>query len=72
MFLALHNHLRVGIKQPIGTRKSPGEPVVKDIKQAKQRKNASKKEIRIVLDGLCDGIGIIKLYHLKDIAQSNY
>jgi transposase len=35
-----------------GTRKSPGEKIVKDIKRATRKHYSSEEKIRIVLDGL--------------------
>ena len=40
------------MRQPIGTRKSPGEKIVNDIKRATRRQYSSEEKIRIVLDGL--------------------
>ena len=40
------------MRQPIGTRKSPGEKIVKDIKRATRKQYSSEEKIRIVLDGL--------------------
>ena len=42
------------MRQTTGTRKSPGENLVKDIKQAMRKHYLSEEKIRIVLDGLCD------------------
>ena len=39
------------MRQPIGTRKSPGEKIVKDIKRATRKQYSSEAKIRIVLDG---------------------
>jgi transposase-like protein len=40
------------MRQTIGTRKSPGEKIVKDIKRATRKQYSSEEKIRIVLDGL--------------------
>ena len=40
------------MRQPIGTRKSPGAKIVKDIKRATRKQYSSEEKIRIVLDGL--------------------
>jgi transposase len=40
------------IRQTTGTRKSPGEKLVKDIKRATRKQYSSEEKIRIVLDGL--------------------
>jgi transposase len=38
--------------QTTGTRKNPGEKIVKDIKRATRMHYSSEEKIRIVLDGL--------------------
>jgi hypothetical protein len=40
------------MRQTTGTRKSPGEKIVKDIKRATRKQYSSEEKIRIVLDGL--------------------
>jgi hypothetical protein len=40
------------MRQTTGTRRSPGEKLVKDIKRATRRQYSSEEKIRIVLDGL--------------------
>jgi transposase len=40
------------MRQLTGTRKSPGEKIVKDIKRATRKHYSSEEKIRIVLDGL--------------------
>jgi hypothetical protein len=40
------------MRQTSGTRKSPGEKIVKEIKRAMRKQYSSEEKIRIVLDGL--------------------
>jgi hypothetical protein len=40
------------MRQTTGTRKSPGEKIVKDIKRATRKQYSSEEKIRIVFDGL--------------------
>jgi transposase len=40
------------MRQTTGTRKSPGERIVRDIKRATRKHYSSEENIRIVLDGL--------------------
>ena len=40
------------MKQPIGTRKSPGAKTVRDVKRATRKQYSSEEKIRIVLNGL--------------------
>jgi len=40
------------MRQTTGTRKSPGEKIIKDIKRATRKHYSSEEKIRIVLDGL--------------------
>ena len=40
------------MRQTTGTRKSPGEKLVKDIKRATRKQYSSEEKIRIILDGL--------------------
>ena len=42
------------MRQTSGTRKSPGEKIVKEIKRATRKQYSSEEKIRIVLDGLRD------------------
>ncbi|WP_369758028.1 MULTISPECIES: hypothetical protein [Falsihalocynthiibacter] len=42
------------MRQTNGTRKSPGEKIVKDIKRATRKQYSSEEKIKIVLDGLRD------------------
>jgi len=44
------------MRHTTGTRKSPGEKIVKDIKRATRKQYSSEEKIRIVLDGLRGGI----------------
>jgi len=39
------------MRQTTGSRKSPGEKIVKDIKRATRKQYSSEEKIRIVLDG---------------------
>ena len=49
--------------QTIGTRKSPGEKIVKEIKRATRKQYSSEEKIRIVLDGLRGEDSIAELCH---------
>ena len=60
------------MRQPIGTRKSPGEKIVKDIKRATRRQYSSEEKIRIVLDGLRGEDSIAELCRREGIAQGIY
>ena len=60
------------IRQPIGTRKSPGEKIVKDIKRATRRQYSSEEKIRIVLEGLRGEGSIAELCRRDGIAQGIY
>ncbi len=40
------------MRQTTGTRKSPGEKLVKDIKRATRKQYSSEEKIRIILDGV--------------------
>ncbi len=40
------------MRHTTGTRNSPGEKIVKDIKRATRKQYSSEEKIRIVLDGL--------------------
>ena len=57
------------MRQPIGTRKSPGEKIVKDIKRATRKQYSSEEKIRIVLDGLRGEDSIAELCRPEGIAQ---
>ena len=60
------------MRQPIGTRKSRGEKIVKDIKRATRRQYSSKEKIRIVLDGLRGEDSIAELCRREGISQGIY
>ena len=47
------------MRQTTGTRKSPGEQIVKDIKRAKRKHYSSEEKIRIVLDGLRGEVSVV-------------
>jgi len=49
------------MRQTTGTRKSPGEKIVKDIKRATRKHYSSEEKIRIVLDGLRGEDSIVEL-----------
>ncbi len=49
------------MRQTAGTRKSPGEKLVKDIKRATRKHYSSEDKVRIVLDGLRGEDGIAEL-----------
>ena len=53
------------MRQTTGTRKSPGEKRVKDIKRATRKQYSSKEKIRIVLDGLRGEDCIAELCRLR-------
>ena len=59
------------MRQTTGTRRSPGEKIVKDIKRA-TRKHYSSEEIRIVLDGLRGEDSIAELCRREGISQGIY
>lgn len=59
------------MRQTTGTRRSPGEKLVKDIKWA-TRKHYSSEEIRIVLDGLRGEDSIAELCRREGISQGIY
>lgn len=44
------------MRHTTGTRRSPREKTVKDIKRATRKQYSSKEKIRIVLDGICGGV----------------
>ena len=60
------------MRQPIGTRKSPGEKIVNDIKRATRRQYSSEEKIRIVLDGLRGEDSIADLCRHEGISQGIY
>jgi transposase-like protein len=55
-----------------GTRKSPGEKIVKDIKRATRKQYSSEEKIRIVLDGLRGEDSIAELCRREGISQGVY
>ena len=55
-----------------GTRKSPGEKIVKDIKRATRKHYSSEEKIRIVLDGLRGEDSIAELCRREGISQGIY
>jgi len=57
------------MRQPIGTRKSPGAKIVKDIKRATRKQYSSEEKIRIVLDGLRGEDSIAELCRREGISQ---
>ncbi len=58
------------MRQTSGTRKSPGEKIVKDIKRATRKHYSSEEKIRIVLDGLRGEDSIAELCRLqRDISS---
>ena len=56
------------MRQPIGTRKSPGAKIVKDIIRATRKQYSSEEKIRIVLDGLRGEDSIAELCRREGIA----
>ena len=60
------------MRQTTGTRKSPGEKIVKDIKRATRKHFASEEKIRIVLDGLRGEDSIAELCRREGISQGIY
>jgi transposase len=60
------------MRQTTGTRKSPGEKIVKDIKRATRKQYSSEEKIRIVLDGLRGEDSIAELCRREGIVQSLY
>ena len=55
--------------QITGTRKSPGEKIVKDIKRATRKQYSSEEKIRIVLDGLRGEDSIAELCRREGTSQ---
>ena len=60
------------MRQTTGTRKSPGEKIVKDIKRATRTHESSEEKIRIVLDGLRGEDRIAELCRREGISQGIY
>ena len=60
------------MRQTNGTRKSPGEKIVKDIKRATRKQYSSEEKIRIVLDGLRGEVSIAELCRREGISQGIY
>ena len=60
------------MRQTTGTRKSPGEKIVKDIKRATRKQYSSEDKIRIVLDGLRCEDSIAELCRREGISQGIY
>ena len=56
------------MRQITGTRKSPGEKLVKDIKRATRKQYSSEEKIRIVLDGLRGEDSIAELCRREGIS----
>ena len=60
------------MRQTTGTRKSPGEKIVNDIKRATRKHYSSEEKIRIVLDGLRGEDSIAELCRREGISQGIY
>ena len=60
------------MRQKPGTKQSPGEKVVKDIRRATRKQYSAEEKIRIVLDGLKGEDSIAALCRREGIAQSLY
>jgi len=60
------------MRQKPGTKRSPGEKVVKDIRRATRKQYSAEEKIRIVLDGLKGEDSIAELCRREGIAQSLY
>ena len=60
------------MRQKPGTKQSPGEKVVKDIRRATRKQYSAEEKIRIVLDGLKGEDSIAELCRREGIAQSLY
>ena len=60
------------MRQTTGTRQSPGERIVKDIKRATRKQYSSEEKIRIVLDGLRGEDSIAELCRREGISQGIY
>ena len=60
------------MRQTSGTRKSPGEKIVKEIKRASRKQYSSEEKIRIVLDGLRGEDSIAEVCRREGISQGGY
>ena len=60
------------MRQTTGTRHSPGEKIVKDIKRATRKHYSSEEKIKIVLDGLRGEDSIAELCRREGISQGIY
>ena len=60
------------MRQTSGTRKSPGEKIVKEIKRATRKQYFSEEKIRIVLDGLRGEDSIAEVCRREGISQGVY
>ena len=60
------------MRQTSGTRKSPGEKIVKEIKRASRKQYSSEEKIRIVLDGLRGEDSIAEVCRRESISQGVY
>ena len=60
------------MRQTSGTRKSPGEKIVKEIKRATRKQYSSEAKIRIVLDGLRGEDSIAEVCRREGISQGVY
>ena len=60
------------MKQTSGTRKSPGEKIVKEIKRATRKQYSSEEKIWIVLDGLRGEGSIAEVCRREGISQGVY
>ena len=57
------------MRQTSGTRKSPGEKIVKEIKRATRKQYSSEEKIRVVLDGLRGEDSIAEVCRREGISQ---
>jgi transposase len=60
------------MRQKSGSRTTPSEKVVKDIRRATRKRHSAEEKIRIVLDGLRGEDSIAELCRREGIAQSLY
>ncbi len=60
------------MRQKSGSRKTPSEQVVKEIRRATRKRHSAEEKIRIVLDGLRGEDSIAELCRREGIAQSLY
>ena len=60
------------MRQKSGSRRSPSERVIKDIRRATRKQYSAEEKIRIVLDGLRGEDTIAELCRREGIAQSLY